>query len=113
MQIAIFGEQSDSALVQHLRNLIYPALEQFTNTVEKATLYWKSETMDGSPTRYGCCLHLAFFNHQTAETAYWDEDLSEAARRSADLAAKLATRCFEGGKKERKVASRKAGVEGR
>lgn len=93
MQIAIYGEQSDSALVQHLRNQVYPALEGFTNAVEKATLYWKSETLDGGPTRYGCCLHLAFFNHQTAETAYWDEDLCEAARRSADLAAKLAMRC--------------------
>ena len=93
MQIAIYGEQSDTSLVLHLRNLIYPALEKFTNNLEKVTLYWKSETLDGGPVRYGCCLHLAFFNHKTAETAYWDEDLSEATRRSADLAARLATRC--------------------
>lgn len=106
MQIAIFGEQSDNTLVQHLRNLINPALEKFTNNVEKATLYWKSETVDGGPTRYGCCLHLAFFNHQTAETAYWDEDLSVAARKSADLAAKLASRCFEGDEKPKRKTSR-------
>ena len=112
MQIAIYGEQSDNALVQHLRNLINPALEKYTNNVEKATLYWKSETVDDGPIRYGCCLHLAFFNHQTAETAYWDEDLSEAARYSADLAAKLASRCFEGDGPSRRRASRKTRCEG-
>lgn len=94
MQIAIYGEQSDDALVKHLRNLICPALEKFTNSVEKVTLYWKSETLTKGPIRYACCLHLAFFNHQTAETTCWDEDLSGAARKSADLAAKLAARSF-------------------
>ena len=96
MQIAVYGEQPDPALEQHLRSLVYPALETFTNSVEKVTLYWKSETVDGGPTRYGCCLYMVFFNHQTAEAAYWDEDLSEAALRSAALAAKLANRCCAG-----------------
>jgi len=93
MQIAIYGEQSDDALIKHLRNLIYPALEKFTNSVEKVTLYWKSETLNQDPTRYACCLHLSFFDHQVAETTCWAEDLSGAARKSADLAARLAARC--------------------
>jgi hypothetical protein len=98
MQITIHGEQSDAALVQHLRNLIYPALEKFTNSVENVTLYWKTETLTQGPTRFGCRLHLSFFNHQTTEATYWDEDLSEAARRSAGLAAKLAARCYPASK---------------
>lgn len=93
MQIVVFGEQSDPALMHHLRDLVNLALESYTNYVDKVSLYWKSETVDDKPTQYGCCLHMRFFNHQTAETAYWDEDLSEATRRSAALAAKLAARC--------------------
>ena len=93
MQIVIFGEQSDPALMHHLRDRVNLALEKYTNYVDKVSLYWKSETLEDRATQYGCCLHLRFFNHQTAETTYWDEDLSEATRRSADLAARLAERC--------------------
>ena len=93
MQIVVFGEQSTPALTHHLRDLINLALGKYTNQLDKVSLYWKSETVENEPTQYGCCLHLHFFNHQTAETTYWDKDLSEATRRSADLAAKLAVRC--------------------
>jgi hypothetical protein len=111
MRITVYGEQSDPALVQHLRGLMNLGLGEYSNFIDQASLYWKSEEDDdGRPTRYGCCVHLGFFNHQTAEATYWDPDLSEAARRSAELAAKLASRCCHKGA-ERPGPGRKGGIK--
>ena len=95
MQIAIHGEQTDPSLTHHLTDLVQRALERFTNHVEKVSLFWKSDPGGDQAIQYGCCIHLQFFNHQTAETAYWSDDLSEATSKSAELAANLAVRCCD------------------
>lgn len=95
MQIEIHGEQSGPGLTQHLTDRIQRALAAFTNHVEKVSLYWKFDVAGDGSDLYGCCIHLQFFNHQTAETTYWGEDLPEAVSRSAELAASLAVRCCE------------------
>lgn len=95
MQIEIHGEQSDPRLTHHLTDRVQRALAAFTNHVEKVSLYWKSEAAGCGAGLYGCCIHLQFFNHKTAETTYWGEDLSEAVSKSAELAANLAVRCCD------------------
>lgn len=95
MQILVFGEPSNPALTRHLRYLVRSVLGRFTNYLDSVSLRWMSEGGSDRAAQFGCCVQVRFLTDQMAETTCWDRDLSEAARRSADQAAKLTVRYCE------------------
>lgn len=95
MQINFTGRALDAAYEKNLRSIISSNLNEYTNEIEKVTVQWKQENEES----FACILNMAFFNHQAAQTTYWDSNLTDAVRMAAEVASKLAVRCVHKSKK--------------